>query len=273
MYRSLFLLLLFVSFLQGDFLHKKIQNLIGNQNYNIHKNLISLLLKDRYKFESRGQIRYYNLIKTLRENGLMDLKLSSPRYIQIEFAIVNRPLKGYKLLKETLENIGYRYYFTTHLEKNGENTNKLFWKIKLKTEYMLNPQVLLKELQQKNCKISNIVNRGNNSWYYELDFSKAKVYSAVKIDKDEKLILQKPLKPYFLTFDKINSVTIISRKLNNWFPYIVFFDKDLNTLKVIKKNRVYKGFRANAPKGTKYMKISDSYNLINIKRGLSVIAR
>lgn len=273
MYRFLFLLLVLFSFSKADILHDKVKNLIGQENYEIHQKLITLLLKDRYKYQSNQDIKYYNLLKTLRENGLMDLKLPAPQNIQIEFSILNRPLKGYKLLKETLENIGYRYYFTTVFQKNISNKEQLLWKIRFKTEYMLNPQVLLKELQQKNCKISNIVNKGANSWFYELDFSNAKVDDAIKIDKDEKLVLQKPLKPYFLTFDEVKSITVISRKLNNWFPYIVFFDKDLNTLKVIKKSRVYKGFKASAPKGTKYIKISDSYNLINIKRGLSVIAR
>lgn len=270
MIKKLFLFFILISFSSADILHDKIKNLIGQKQYDIHKNLINLLLKDRYNYESNGQIRYYNLVKILRENGLLDLKLSSPQEINLEFKVLNKPLKGYKFLKETIENMGYRYYFTSQIQKEEEG---LVWKIRFKTEYMLNPQILLKELQQKNCKIANIENRGSNTWYYEIDFLNSKVNEAVKIDKDEKVAFQKPLKPYFITFDEVKSITVISRKLNNWFPHIVFFDEDLNILKTIRKDRVYKGFRASVPKGSKYVKISDNYNLINIKRGLSIIAR
>jgi hypothetical protein len=262
--------LLAVTLLNGDILNDKVKNLIGQRDYNIHKNLINLLLKDKYKYENNGQIKYYNLVKMLRENGLLDLHLSYPQEINIEFDLLNKSLKGYKILKDTMESIGYRYFFTDSL---SSSENRLNWIIRFRAEYMLNPQILLKELQQKNCKILNIENRGFNSWYYEIDFETSKVDEAVKIDKDEKVVFQKPLKPYFLALDDIKSLQIISRKLNNWFPYIVFFDKDLNILKVIKKDRIYKGFKAKAPSGTKYVKISDTYNLINIKRGLSIIAR
>lgn len=270
MYKVLFLLFFSFSVLYADILHEKVRNLIGGDQYGLHKNLITLLLKERYNYENNGEIRYYNLIKTLRENGLLNLRLNYPQEVNIEFSLLNKPLKGYKILKDTIENIGYRYYFTTSLEKEA---GSLLWKIKFKTEYMLNPQILLKELQQKNCKIANIENKGFNTWFYEIDFLNSKVVEAVKIEKDEKVIFQKPLKPYLIALDGISSLRVISRKLNNWFPYIVFFDKDLNVLKVIKKNRIYKGFTAAVPAGSKYAKVSDTFNLINIKRGLSIIAR
>ena len=69
------------------------------------------------------------------------------------------------------------------------------------------------------------------------------------------------------------SLQIISRNLNNWFPNIVFFDKDLRVLKMIKRDRIYKGLKTEIPDGTIYIKITDMYNLINIKRGLSIIVR
>ena len=196
MLKVIFSLSLLFSLLNGDILNDKIKNLIGERDYNIHKNLINLLLKDRYKYENGTEIKYYNLIKMVRENGLLDLQLSYPQDITIEFDLLNKNLKGYKILKDTMENIGYRYFFTDSL---SSSENRLNWIIRFRAEYMLNPQILLKELQQKNCKILNIENRGFNSWYYEIDFEASKVDEAVKIDKDEKVVFQKPLKPYFLT--------------------------------------------------------------------------
>ena len=85
--------------------------------------------------------------------------------------------------------------------------------------------------------------------------------------------MQKPLRPYLLEVKNATKLRVIGRTLNHWFPYIAFYDKHLNVLKVIKKNRVYRGYRVNVPHGTKYIKISDLYTLINIKRGLSIIVK
>ena len=76
-----------------------------------------------------------------------------------------------------------------------------------------------------------------------------------------------------LKISKAKSLQVISRNLNNWFPHIVFFDKDLMVLTVIKKDRVFKGLRVKIPENTRYVKVTDTYNLINIKRGLSIIVR
>jgi len=39
------------------------------------------------------------------------------------------------------------------------------------------------------------------------------------------------------------------------------------------KKRVYKKITLDIPQNTQYVKIGDTYNLINIKRGLSVIVQ
>lgn len=138
---------------------------------------------------------------------------------------------------------------------------------------MIDPLLLSKELQQKNCKITNVVNQASNHWCYYLDFSEAIIGEAIKIERHEKVKFQKPLQGYIIAVDDVKRLQVISRKLNRWYPLITFFDKDLQVLNVIKKERVYKGFNTKVPVNTKYIKITDLYNLINIKRGLSVIVR
>ena len=260
-----------LTILNGDILEDKIKNIIGQKDYKIHKNFINLLFKNKSKFIVNDKIKYFNLFKELKGNGLLNLRLNKPQDIVIEFLARNKSMKAYKVLNDTMQLLGYRYFFTKSLDKN-EN-NKLVWKIVLKAEYMLDPVMLLDELQQKNCKVLNIEKRSLNNWYYEIDFDTAILNNSIKIDKNEKVKFQKPLQEYFIMVDNINSLQVISRTLNRWFPYIVFVDKDLKILKVIKKDRYYKGYKIKAPKDTKYIKITDLYNLINIKRGLTVIVR
>lgn len=270
MKKAFFIILFLSTLLNGSVLDQKIESIIGKKDFALHKNLINLIFKDQGKFTYQNSFRYYNIFKTLKDNGLLNLRLNKPQEITLEFKGLNKPVKSYKILKDILHVLGYRYFFTE--EFSLEENKAMVWKIRLKAEYMVDPVILLKELQQKNCKITNVEKEQNN-WSYEIDFEKAILNEAKLVEKNEKVKFQKPLKDYFLMVDEAKSLQIISRKLNNWYPYIVFFDNDLNTLKLIKKNRVYRGYKTKVPKGTKYIKITDMFNLINIKRGLSVIVR
>ncbi len=263
-------LILFMTTLSGSILKEKIENIIGNREYKIHQNLIGLIFKNENRYIINDNINYYSLVKELKANGLLKLRFNKPKDITIEFKSLSQSLKAYKTLTDTMKSLGYRHFFTKSLNKKDDI---LTWKIIFKTEYMLDPVFLLKELKLKHCKVLNIENRASDYWYYEIDFDNSILNQARKIEKNEKVKFHKPLHPYFLIVDEISSLEIRSHSLNNWFPNITFFDKDLKILNVIKKNKIYRKYKVIAPENTKYIKISDLYNLINIKRGLTIIVR
>lgn len=258
------------SILNASVIEDKVEELIGNGEYKLHQNLIGLIFKDQNKFIINDKINYHRLLNELKLNGLLKLRLNKPKEILIEFKAVNKPVKAYKLLSDTMQGLGYRHFFTKTLSKTDD---ELVWKIIFKTEYMLNPLMLLKELELKNCKVLDIKRDGLNHWTYEIDFKNAILSQSKKIDKNEKVRFQKPLKPYFLKVDNISSLQVNSKSLNSWHPNIVFFDKDLKILDVVQKNTISKRYKVDVPNGTEYIKITDLYNLINIKRGLTVIVR
>ncbi|MGB5867660.1 MAG: hypothetical protein WBG69_07300 [Arcobacteraceae bacterium] len=262
---------LFTTVLSASVLDQKIENIIGTKDYKIHNSLIDLLFKDESKYIINEKIQYFKLFKTLQENGLLNLRLNKPSDIEIEFKSANNNFKSYKILNDTMQMIGYRYFFTKSMSINEEK--QLIWKIVFKAEYMLDPVVLLNELKKNSVHVSEVVNIGSNKWFYEVDFTNADLDNATKIDNYEKVKFQKPLRAYMLKVQDAKSLQVISRNLNNWFPHIVFFDKDLKVLKVIKKNRVFRGYKVKMPDNTRYVKVTDLYNLINIKRGLSIIVR
>jgi hypothetical protein len=257
--------------LNSSILHKKARNIMGEKQYKTHQGLVKLILKDKENFLVDTKIKYYNLFNVLKRNGLLDLKLDKPRDITIVFKILNKNIKSYKILNDIMHSIGYRYFLTKSMEMNDEK--ELKWEIVFKAEYMLDPVVLLKELELNGCKVIKIIKESSVHWNYEIDFGNSYISKAIKIEQNEKVKFQKPLRAFFLKVDDAKQLQVISRNLNNWFPHIVFFDKNLKLLKVIKKDRVYKGFKTKVPDTTKYIKITDSYNLINIKRGLSIILR
>jgi len=252
-------------------LEDKVQSIVGNQNFQTHKGLIEFLLKDESKFIRNDKIEYLKLFEVLQQNGLLNLRLNNPTDIKIEFKMVSKNIKAYKILNDTLQSLGIRYFFTNRMTQNTQN--ELLWNIVFKAEYMLDPVVFIKELRLNNCRVNDLVIKDAYNWYYEIEFDNSRLSKAIKIEKNEKVRFQKPLRAFFLQVDDIKQLQVISRNLNNWYPHIVFFDKDLQVLGVIKKDREYKGIKTKVPVGTRYVKVTDLYNLINIKRGLTIIVR
>ncbi len=261
---------LFILNLDANVVVQKVHNIIGDKDFQRHKALIELLFKQEAFFVANEKIKYFNMFDTLQKNGLLNLNFNRPTQVAIEFKIDGDNKKGYKILNDLLQTLGYRYFFTKKLEKNEEG---LYWIISLKVEYMLDPVMFLRELKYSGCNVLDITKKADNRWYYEIDFTNARILKAARVQKNEKVRFQKPLKPLFLDIEGAKILQILSRNLNRWFPDIVFFDKDLNVIKEIKMDRVYKGLKTKVPEGTRYVKITDIYNLTNIKRGLTLIVR
>jgi len=263
--------ILFSVTLKASVLTEKVENIIGTKDYNIHSSLIHLLFQDESKYIINDKIKYHNLFKTLQENGLLNLKLAHPSNIEIEFKTINNNFKSYKILNEVMNALGYRYFFTKSMDVLEEKN--LNWNIMFKAEYMPDPVMLIRELRYHGSNLISVQNNGQNKWSYEIDFKNTSLTNVIKIDKNEKVKFQKPLRAYMLKVDNPKSLEVFSKNLNYWYPHIVFFDKNLKVIQVIKKNRVYRGLKIQLPSDTRYIKITDMYNLINIKRGLSVIVR
>ena len=270
MIRYFILIFIFINFLQASVVIQKVQNIVGDREYQTHKALIEFLFKNENFYLANGKIKYFNMFNTLQKNGLLNLRFQRPTEVNIQFKINGNNKKGYKILSDLLQTLGYRYFFTKQLENNGK---ELLWCISLKVEYMLDPVMFLKELKYSGCELLDITKKSQYEWYYEIDFTDASLPNVAKIQKNEKVRFKKPLKPLFLDVENTKLLQVLSRKLNRWFPDIVFFDKDLKVLKDIKIDKVQKGLKTKVPEGTKYVKITDKYNLINIKRGLTLIVR
>jgi len=272
MFRILFIsILLTFSLKAQDLLLEKVENLIGTQEFNTHKNLVNLIFKNRSAYYFGENLNYIQILKQLKQKGLLKLKLSYPKEITVEFETNHDPIKSLKILNDTLKALGYYYYFMKNTQFDGQG--KLIWSIKLKTSYAIDPSVLAHQLANHESRITNIIRKENDTWKYVINTQYSDISDALFIDTNEKVVLQKPLKPYFFKIGESKTLKVLSRKLNNWYPYIVFYDKHLTVLKVVKKDRVFRGLTMSIPESTTYMKVTDLYTLINIKRGLSIITK
>jgi len=260
-----------VSVLNATLLTQKIQNFLGEEEYNKHYKLVELLFKNEDKFYNQNTFDNAKILQILKDNGLLQLKYETPQELIIDFKILASPIKSLKIFNSTLKSLGYYYYFTKNMRY--DESGILYWTIKLKTEYAIDPLILIQELKNKEIFIKNIIRVDSTHWQYEFDTKNGKISQVINVDTNEKVSLGKPLSGYLLKIKEGDVLKVISKRLNRWYPYIIFYDKDLKVLKTIERKRVYRGIKTAIPQGTSYIKIDDIYNLINIKRGLSIIVQ
>ena len=268
MKKTLFVLLVLISFLNADKLDDKLYSFIGEKDYKIYKNLLDHLFKKRAQFIYDDNINYKEVLRVLHENGLLHLRFNQPKVLTVKFNINTDHLKTLKILNDTLKSMGYYYYFTKETLK--DKSENLSWTIEFKTRYAIDPLILIKKLLSHDTKVVNIIKHSENNWEYSLDSWSSNISEAIFMVPNEKRKFSKPLDDYLIKVKDASKLRVISRTLNHWFPYIVFYDEHLNVLKTIKKDAIHRYLRASVPDGTVYIKISDLYMLLNIKRGLSI---
>lgn len=272
MFKLLFTVLFFLASLNANELHDKIKNIIGKNDYNFHINLLNIVFQNESDFlHSNNSLNYTNILKVLKQNGLLNLDLDKPKEIIVEFHTNKDPVKSLKILNDTLKSLGYYYYFTKSASYDGNGNLK--WLIRLKTEFAIDPLTFTNELIKKECKIVEITKEKDDKWIYKIDTQFSKITDALYVDSNEKVSLQKPLKPYVIEIKYGSKLRVYSKSLNRWYPHIVFYDEHLNILDIFKKDTISKRVDLNIPKQTKYIKITDLYTLVNIKRGLNVIIK
>ncbi|WP_044419010.1 hypothetical protein [Halarcobacter anaerophilus] len=271
MIKKLSLIFISAIILNASTLDEKIQNIIGYQEFNENRSLIEYLFQNDSAYYANGSINYIAVIEKLKDNGLLKVVLNKPQDISITFKISDDAIKSMKIISDSLTALGYYHYFTKDLIYDDNKT--ITWTINLKTEAAIDPLMLSKELAKNNCRFVDIKQEGYTKWMYKIDTSNSTLSNAYNITNNERVDLRKPLTPYFIKVDNANIIEIHSKYGNHWFPQIVFYDKHLNILNIVKENERKDSLQLEIPEETNYIKIEDIYTLANIKRGLSVIIK
>ncbi len=241
--------------LQGDIIRDKVVSITGQENYQSHKDIIDEALINKDLFS--------------KEKALLNTSLSEQTDINICFNIINSNKIGFKIIKDILSNIGYAYYFTDQFKNDSQY---LTWRIHFKSDFALDPSIFSEKLSKYNVKITNVNKLTQTNWEYEIDMKNGLLYNTRILVLGERLTLPMPLEPYILSIPNAKELLIASSNANNWVPKISFYDKELNILGTIEMDRVHEGIKVVIPKNAKYTKISDKWSLLNIKRGLSILA-
>ena len=249
-----------------DPLTTKIKSFLDEENYNKNEAFINVIFDPKSDFYENERVNAVEVIQTLKENGLLKLFFDKPKELELNFKTSGSPLFFVKIMGDTLRNIGYYRYVTL---ASNLDASEFIWNIGLTSEYATDPLILEKELQKSGCKIIDIQRNSATEWTYVIDISKG-FLNLAKLEADSKMSLKRSQYAHWLDISKIKELHISSSRRNSWYPYIAYYDGSLHLLKVFKKDKITHNIDLDIPPNSKYIKISDIYNMKNIRDELSL---
>ncbi len=268
MVRVFIVLSLLFSLSFADAIEVELKSILGQSNYISKKRFLNILFKDERKFYTGNRVDIHKILTVIKANNLLPLEFRGTKELSISFATKqsSSPLIFIKMIKDSLNELGYS---TISTKKMMRDSSGILWKVTLKTSEALDPMQFADELNKQGCYITKIKRYSKTSWRYNIDIKNIDIVPKTT-PLNKKIGLKKPLSPYWIDVENAKYIKINSSKANNWHPYIIFYDRNLNILDNITKERKSYNERLSIPRGTKYIKISDIYTLENIKRGLSI---
>lgn len=270
MVRGLFLLFFAITLLFADQLSKeelldnKIKTFINADVYQQNKAYIDIIFTPKSDYFKQDRLDSVKIVQNLKENGLLNLFFKKPQEIELSFKTNGSSLFFVKVISDTLRDIGY-YRYVTH---SASYTNSEFtWTISMLSEYATDPMIFNTALQKMGCDVVDIVRDSATKWSYSIDMSNAHLI-VDELNPNEETHLKRSLFAYWLNVQSIQKLKIYSSVRNDWYPYIAYYDSSLHLLKVIKKSQKTRSMTLRIPQTAKYIKISDTYTLKNVKEPL-----
>lgn len=231
-----------------------IKDLIGEEKFKTYYELIKPILNEK------------DLIKTLeflQNNGLLNIFFKKPKNIHPTFILKNsNPILETKILYQTLNQLGYYYFYPIKIV----NKQNYIITLEINSKHFIDPLLFVKTIPQYGCNVTNIHKK--ESYTYIIDCKNAKLNVPKIINKSIKYINAKGI--YFFNSNYFKKIRVSTSKYDNWYPYIVLFDKNLNILNIIANETHQKTIIINIPNECKYIKIKDNYSKKNIKRGIYI---
>lgn len=267
MVRALFITLLLSSCLLSDCLDEKIRSFLTPKQYGINSKLISKIFSNRSQFYSGREIDSLKVLKKLKQEGLLELKMESYSEIRIGFRLDLSSFFALKAISDSLSAMGYNY-FTIATARSGEDD--FYLELSIDTLYNPDPILLSKEFEKRGIKIEDI-SKGENLWYYVLSTINPILPEAEQVEVGDKRSVSKLFGNYWFDIGaNASSLSLNSQAGNNWYPYVVFYDKYLNILSIYERDKKSRSEILKIPEGTRFIKVGDMYGSYNIKNGFTI---
>ena len=255
-----------VCMLNASTLEKTLVQFMGEGAYQSQRNLVRILFNDEARYMKGQSPNTLEILKTLKEHGLLRLMYTEARAVELSFYATENPLLFMRIVNESLQAMGYTFYLTQKMEKNKEG---IMWVIAMNTQHVVDPVLLSRQIALRGGTIEAISKDTQGQWRYIIDLKEAKA----KVEPhplNTTVALGNPINPYWVNVSEANRMTLRSHAADRWFPRVAFFDKTLHIIEEVQEENSRAQLRLSIPENAAYARIEDRYTLDNIKRGLSL---
>lgn len=262
---SFLLLICALCGLFGDALDTKIINLIGEKNYQINANFIKTIFQDRNSYYNNGGLSMSRIISELKNNGLLQLKFSSPQEVRLIFNARTSPILLNRTINDILATMGYSYF---NVARADYDSGISMIEFNFATEHAPDPEVILNELSKRGLVGIDITRHSPQKWEYLLELNNLQIPNSRAVSQNQALNLRDISGQYWLNVRTQGKLQISSSQ--KWYPRIVLYDRNLMIINSYVSKDSKSSISFKVPRGVSFIMITDSNNSANLKNGISV---
>lgn len=269
MVRLFFLFFFLVNYLFTNELEDRVRLYIGDVVYKINSNFIKKLFNNKDKFIlNDGTLDSLSILKVLKNNGLLDMRLKNPQDIDITISTKSSPIFLTYSMNNILNSLGYIYFYISNSNKKLQDINITYT---LRSEFNIDPVILSNEFLKRGYEIKNITKTNNVKWNYKINLVNSKILNSITISQNQSIKTINVTGKYWIMCECGNGgILHISTENKNWRPKISLFDKNMNMINVIESDEVFSNYKLQLSSDTKFLLITDNYNPVNLRNGIDI---
>lgn len=268
--RVFLLVVMLVLGVWGDELSDSIKNIIGQEKFDSNQRLINRVLKNKKKFyTSNQQLNFYEIIKTLKDNNLINFSVDQAQDIRISFIAKAKPMLLIQATNNLFSSLGYTQFM---IERAQYIQNETLLTYLLTSAQNIDPILMMEEFQKRGIVIKNIQVDENKDWLYGLVVQNFKIPNIIELKKSDNLKIENLSGEYWFLINDTGRVKISrTDSSEKWNPRIVLYDKDFEVLNVLTYENLVKSVEVKTNKQTAYVMVTDLNDPSRLRTGINVV--
>lgn len=268
--RVFLLVVMLVLGVWGDELSDSIKNIIGQEKFDSNQRLINRVLKNKKKFyTSNQQLNFYEIIKTLKDNNLINFPVDQAQDIRISFIAKAKPMLLIQATNNLFSSLGYTQFM---IERAQYIQNETLLTYLLTSAQNIDPILMMEEFQKRGINIKNIQVDENKDWLYGLVVQNFKIPNIIELKKSDNLKIENLSGEYWFLINDAGRVKISrTDSSEKWNPRIVLYDKDFEVLNVLTYENLVKSVEVKTNKQTAYVMVTDLNDPSRLRTGINVV--
>lgn len=249
-----------------SFLNEKIKNFVGEKDFTLNENFLRRIFRKQGDFFRDGELDNSKILHALKDNGLLDLSLPDPQQIRVIFRSQTGVLFLLLSLKNALQSMGYSYFEVKKVTQNEGDTEIV---VSLFSEYMIDPLIMMNELNNRGYIFDDVRRVDPKTWRYDVTLIDPRLQNAKNIYPNSSAEMRDVSGEYWLGVTQTGRINIIANN-PKWRPKIVFFDKNLQILDILRRESSLGQITFQPALNTRFMLISDLDNPTAIRSGIKI---